>query len=113
MSLSFPSVDQAIADFEGFTKVGSVSANANNPGDIVAGPFATAHGATGSITTPSGTPIAVFPTADQGWSAEDALVSQYAAKGATLQDLITAWAPPSAPGNSVIKSLASCCKRSF
>lgn len=92
----FPTIDQAIAQFEGFgTSAAPTITAANNPGAIQAGPFATAQGATGS----SGG-FAVFPDVATGTAAEDALVSRYAGAGYTLSDLINAWSPPNAPGNS-------------
>ena len=62
-------VANAIKMQEGFDKPGSIPNKANNPGDIEYGPFARAHGATGSITAAGGKQIAVFPSADVGMNA--------------------------------------------
>jgi hypothetical protein len=97
--LTFPGIDAAIAQFEGFGKAGSIATVNNNPGNLMYGTFAQQHGATGYVLTPGGN-IATFPDVGTGSAAEDALVNNYATKGATLNDLINAWAPPTAPGNS-------------
>lgn len=94
--LQYPVLDSLIAQFEGFGKDGVPATRNNNPGNIVAGTFATSHGATGS----SG-PFAVFPDSSTGLAATDALVSHYADMGFSIEDLINKWAPPTAPGNSV------------
>src|SRR5574337_481095 len=95
-ALSFPALDNAIAQFEGFGKSGTIATLQNNPGDLAYGNFASQHGAVG----PGINNIAVFPSAATGTAAEDALVSEYANQGATIQDLISKWAPPNAPGNT-------------
>jgi len=99
-SLQFPALDQAIAQFEGYNTPGTVAARNYNPGNIICGTFAAAHGSTGCETLPSGTSFATFPNPATGSAAQDALVSQYANQGATLSSLINSWAPPNAPGNS-------------
>jgi hypothetical protein len=53
-------------------------------------------GATGAGTNG----VAIFPDAATGANAEDALVSNFANQGMNLQELISQWAPPTAPGNS-------------
>lgn len=99
--LAFPTIDSFIAKLEGFgTPNATTINNANNPGSIIPGTFATAHGATGVMYTAGGQPVAVFPDALTGTAAEDALVQQYANNGASITDLVNAWAPPTAPGNS-------------
>lgn len=100
-SLAFPTFDKLIANFEGFgTPQASTINLANNPGAIIPGQFATAHGATGTLYTAQGQPVAAFPTVQQGTSAEDALVQYYANQGASISDLINAWSPSNAPGNN-------------
>jgi len=89
-SLAFPSLDAAIGQAEGFGTPDAIPTLANNPGDLVAGPFATAHGATGSITAAGGQQIATFPSVDQGTAAEDALIANNYT-GGSLQDLATGW----------------------
>lgn len=93
--LQFPSVDNAIAKFEGFGIPGSVATRTNNPGNIAAGDFATQHGAIGNQNG-----FAVFQDPTSGTAAEDALVSLYAQKGASISDLISSWSPATAPGNT-------------
>lgn len=61
---------------EGFGTPGAIPTRANNPGDIEYGPFAKAHGATGSITAAGGKQIAVFPDAGTGLSALYALLEK-------------------------------------
>jgi hypothetical protein len=95
MALNYPSVDNAIAGFEGFGTVGTIAQRQNNPGNVSCGSFAGSYG--GICGTNN---IANFPTLDQGTAAEDALVSQYANKGATLASMLQQWAPPNAPGNT-------------
>jgi hypothetical protein len=88
-------IDQAIAQFEGFGNPGTLATVNNNPGNIIAGSFATSYGATGSNSG-----FAVFPDVASGNAAQDALVQNYINGGASVNDLINAWAPPTAPGNS-------------
>jgi len=88
--LAFPTLDAAIGQAEGFNTLGSIPNLANNPGDLIAGPFATAHGATGSIASQGGQQIAVFPNVSQGTAAEDALIANNYS-GGSIQDLATSW----------------------
>lgn len=92
---AFPVLDSLIGQFEGFGKPGTPATLNNNPGNIIAGPFAESHGATGSAGN-----FAVFPDVTTGTAAEDALVQHYAGQNASISDLISSWAPPTAPGNS-------------
>lgn len=92
----FPSLDQAIGQFEGFGTPGTIATRQNNPGNLIYGPFAQNMGATGAGTNN----IAIFPNSSTGFSAMDQLIQQYAGKGYNIQQLIGAWAPPNAPGNS-------------
>jgi hypothetical protein len=93
--LQFPNLDAAIAAFEGYGTAGTVATRQNNPGNLVAGPFSSSYGGTG---TPGS--IATFPNAAAGLAAEDALVQQYESQGYSVGELINAWAPSTAPGNS-------------
>lgn len=95
VGLSFPNIDKAIAQFEGFGKANTTPTILHNPGDLIYGSFAVTHGATGQQGG-----FAVFPNDAVGASAEDALVSYYSKQGATIGSLINSWAPPTAPGNS-------------
>ncbi len=95
MSTNFPALDNAIATFEGFGKPGTPATVNNNPGNIICGGFATSNGANGCNGS-----FATFPDATTGAAATDALVTSYANKGATIDDLINSWAPPTAPGNT-------------
>ncbi len=95
-ALSFPSLDAAIAKAEGFGTPGAIPTLANNPGDLTAGPFATSHGATGSIPAAGGQQIATFPSVDAGTAAEDALIGgNYA--GGSITDLAAGWLSGSSP----------------
>lgn len=93
---AYSAIDSAIAQFEGYNTPGTIANRQNNPGNIMFGPFAQAHGATGAGTGG----IAVFPDVASGQAATDALVSSYALQGFSIQDLINKWSPPNAPGNT-------------
>ncbi len=95
MPLNYPVIDSLIAQFEGFGQSGKPATVNNNPGNIIASPFATANGAIG---TNKG--FAVFPDPATGTQAMDNLVQHYDAKGLTIADLIAKWSPGSAPGNT-------------
>ena len=94
--LAFPSLDAAIAKIEGYGTPGTIATNQNNPGNLISGPFSAGYGGTPTV----GNSQATFPTFAQGLAAEDALIQHYANNGATLQDMMTAWAPGSIPGNN-------------
>ncbi len=79
---------QAIARMEGFYKANSRAARNNNPGNIEAGKFATAHGARGRDRR-----FACFPDVATGFAAMRALF-QSAYRGLTLAQALTRWAPP-------------------
>ena len=95
-SLNFPALDAAIAKAEGFGTPGAIPTLANNPGDLIAGPFATAHGAVGSIPAAGGQMIAAFPDVATGTAATDALISSKYA-GVTVADLSRGWLSGSDP----------------
>ena len=100
-TLAFPTLDQLIAKQEGFgTPQAFTITQANNPGALAPGSFATQHGATGTAYTAGGQPVAIFPDIATGTAAEDALVKYYADQNSTIADLINAWSPANAPGNS-------------
>lgn len=92
----FPSLDNAIDQFEGFGQPGTIATRQNNPGDLIYGPFARSMGATGAGSNN----IAVFPNSSVGFNAMDQLIQQYAGSGYNIQQLIGAWAPGNAPGNT-------------
>ena len=92
----FPSLDQAIGQFEGFGTPGTIATRQNNPGNLVYGPFAQSMGASGAGTNN----IAIFPNSQTGLSAMDSLIQQFAGSGYNIQQLINTWAPGNAPGNS-------------
>lgn len=92
----FPSIDQAIGQFEGFGTPGTIATRQNNPGDLMYGPFAQSQGATGAGTGN----IAIFPNSQTGFAAMDQLIQNYASQGYNIQDLIKTWAPANAPGNT-------------
>lgn len=101
-SFAYPTVDQAISQFEGYgTPNATTINNANNPGAITFGQFAIQNGATGFVTNPvTGQQFAFFPDQTTGYQALDNLVAQKAANGATIDSLISSWSPPTAPGNT-------------
>jgi hypothetical protein len=80
---------QAVAREEGFYAVGTRPQRNLNPGDIEAGRFAAAHGATGSDGR-----FAIFPTADAGFAAMRALFQAPGYRGLTVADALNRWAPP-------------------
>lgn len=92
----FPTLDQAISQFEGFGQPGTIATRQNNPGDLIYGPFAQSMGATG----PGTGNIAIFPNNQTGFAAMDQLIQHYANQGYNIQQLIGAWNPPNAPGNT-------------
>lgn len=95
-ALQYATVDQSIAQFEGYNTPGTIAQRQNNPGNLIYSDWSASHGAIGAGTNG----IAIFPDANTGLSAEDQLVQNYAANGYTVSDLINAWAPPNAPGNT-------------
>lgn len=95
MALQFPTLDAAIASFEGFGTPGTLATVNNNPGNLIYNGYTQNLGATGSNQG-----FAVFPDSVTGANAEDNLVGYYAGQGDTIQQLINSWAPPTAPGNS-------------
>ena len=99
--LKYQNIDTGIAALEGFGTPGTLATVNNNPGNIIPGSFATQYGAT---STNGG--FAVFPTAAQGAAAEDALVGYYANQGDTIEQLVNAWVPPNAPGNTPAQTTA-------
>ena len=81
---------EAIAREEGFGIAGDIPTRDNNPGDICAGSFATAEGATG--TDPKNGRFATFATPEDGFHAlRDLLVKHYA--GMTIHDALNKYAP--------------------
>ena len=77
----------------------------NNPGNIVDGEFARRHGAIGSDGR-----FAIFPDAETGSRAMDALLESYGRRGYdTLREVIGRWAPPSE--NNTSAYVASVAKR--
>lgn len=78
----------AVAREEGWLDFNSRPRRNNNPGDIEAGRFATAHGATSSDGR-----FAVFPTADAGFAAMRALFEAPGYRGLTVAAAIARWAP--------------------
>lgn len=83
---------QAMARMEGFYKAGSRPRRNNNPGDVEFGQFAKAHGAV-KAEQPLGR-FAVFPSAEAGFSAMQALFRAPAYAGLTVHQAISRWAPP-------------------
>lgn len=95
-TLQYPGVDSAISKFEGFgTPQAPTITQANNPGALQYSPFAIKNGAVGSLNG-----FAIFPDQTTGTGAEDALVQSYANQGFSIDQMINAWAPATASGNS-------------
>lgn len=74
---------------EGFGVPHGRSTRNNNPGDIEAGKFALAHGATGTDGR-----FAIFPDADTGFAAMKLLFQAPSYKGLTVAAALNRWAPP-------------------
>jgi hypothetical protein len=69
----------------------------NNPGNIIASPFATRMGATG--VDDKG--FAIFPDASAGERAAVSLLGVYGQQGRnTIEQIVNKWSPPNAPGNT-------------
>lgn len=69
----------------------------NNPGNIIASPFATRMGATG--VDDKG--FAIFPDAAAGERAAVSLLGVYGQQGLnTVEQIVSKWSPPNAPGNT-------------
>jgi hypothetical protein len=95
------SIAHSIAKHEGYGKPGAIPTVTNNPGDIIDGRFARAHGSVGVKQSRDGKySFAVFPDAETGFKAEAALIDNYIQKGASLESLINHLNPPNAPGNT-------------
>lgn len=73
------SLANAIAQFEGFNKAGSVAQRNNNPGNLRSGPGQTGTDAQG---------YAIFPDAGTGWAALDHQIDVNIGRGLTLQEFI-------------------------
>lgn len=81
---------QAIARIEGFNVAKSRPQRDNDPGDIVAGAFTKAHGATGSDGR-----FAIFPDAATGFAALTDLLKSPSYINLTVEQAINRYAPPS------------------
>jgi hypothetical protein len=79
----------AIARQEGFYINGTRAARNNNPGNIEAGEFATAHGASGSDGR-----FAIFPSAEAGFAALKALFELPDYRNLTVAEALKRYAPP-------------------
>ena len=80
---------EAIARMEGWGVKGDIPTRDNNPGDIVNGKFAQAHGALAGTTGR----FAQFPTPAAGFAAlRDLLCQHYV--GMTVADALNKYAPP-------------------
>ena len=83
---------QAIARMEGFYAKDRTPDRPqwdDNPGDIEYGEFAIAHGATGTDGR-----FAIFPDAQTGFAALEALLRTPAYQGLTVEQAINKYAPP-------------------
>jgi hypothetical protein len=94
-TLQYPSIDAAIQNFEGYAP-GTLAYQNNNPGNLVYASWESAYGC-----TPGGAGgFALCPTYEAGQEIQDHLVSTYVDQGDSLSELLAAWSPPTAPGNS-------------
>lgn len=82
-------LQEAIARQEGFYVAGSLSSLNHNPGNIIIGNFAIAHGAVGSARG-----YAIFPDDASGWKALTDLLSGPAYKGKSVEVAINRYCPP-------------------
>lgn len=80
---------EAMAAMEGFNVPGSRPNRNHNPGDIEAGRFASAHGATGTDGR-----FAIFPDAATGFAAMRSLLQAPGYAGKTVEAALNRWAPP-------------------
>jgi len=82
--------------YNGYMKQGGDrSWRTNNPGNLNYGTFAIAHGAIKGDMDPSGRSQAIFPTMEAGAAAQVALWNTTTYQSMTLEQAITAYAPPS------------------
>lgn len=93
---------EAIARMEGWGIPGDLPTRKNNPGDICAGAFSAAHGA-----TPSAGRFATFPTPAAGFAALRALLSTHYV-GLTIAQAIERYAPASE--NNTARYVALVCE---
>ena len=84
-----PAFLAAMARMEGWLDPNSRCRRNRNPGNIEAGRFADAHGATGSDGR-----FAKFPDDETGFRAMAALLDAPAYQGLTIAQAIARWAPP-------------------
>jgi hypothetical protein len=94
---------EAIAREEGFYVARTLPNRRNNPGDIVEGTFAQAHGA---LPT-DGSRFAHFPSADVGFNAMRSLLNAHYL-GLTVSEALNKWAPP--VENQTNSYIANVCK---
>ena len=92
----YPALDAAIAQVEGFGQPGVPATVNNNPGNLVAGSFASSQGAIGKDSNG----FAIFPNPETGFQALDSNVNYYAQHGFSIQDMLAKWAPASDPRNN-------------
>lgn len=93
----------AVAREEGWLDPTSRPRRNNNPGDIEAGRFATAHGATAADGR-----YAIFPTADVGFAAMRALFLCPGYDGLTVAQAIARYAPSSE--NNTVRYISNVCE---
>jgi hypothetical protein len=90
-------LQQAIARQEGFGKPGTLATVNHNPGNIIAGAWATAHGA---VKENDG--FAVFPDDATGWRALTALLSGPEYRELTVEQAIEKYCPVPKFGNEAL-----------
>jgi hypothetical protein len=95
-TINYPSIDAAIAQFEG-SGPGTLATRNNNPGNMVYSPWMAQFGC-----SPGGAGgFAQCPSADAGQQILDYRVSQLVDQGDSVSQLLNVWAGPQYPGNTV------------
>lgn len=86
MALKLEDLAHAIAQFEGFFKLGSVAQRNNNPGNLRAGPKAKRKDKRG---------YAVYDSPEDGWADLKHQIQLDIDRGLTLAQFLNKYAPPS------------------
>jgi hypothetical protein len=91
-SQGWSDIEKVIARGEGFfSSKSNIPKTAHNPGDILYGKFAVAHGATGYVTAQGGKKVAVFPDDATGYKAMHDLLNTKGYSGLTPEQQLSRW----------------------
>lgn len=93
----------AMAHVEGWGIPGDIPTRDDNPGDIMAGAFATREGATG--TDAKNPRFATFATPEAGFQAMRDLLNGHAYAGMSIHDMLNKYAPSSENDTSNYESI--------